>query len=470
MKVTFTDIGPVKKSEIDLSKNLIVLCGPNNTGKTYIAYSIFGMFRSYRYGDSGRFKFTTKEMDDLVKQGVITINLVDKFKTNQQAIEKTIEKRLIDNLPGIFGLEKKSANNIFSKATITLDIIENTQIIDKIKSSEANQKVSFGSNIIELIKKKDSETAELIFKTKETKKLKANVNSFMAHILPDLIYSTIVRVFLPYPYIVPVERNSIFTFSKELSISRNNLVDRLLELKSNKKEDNPFELLEKQASRYPWPIRFNLEIAADIDDIKKKTSEFSGLANELESKFLKGKIVINNDSTVTFQPDNTEKVFLPVHLTAAVTKSLAGLVIYLKHLATKDSFIIIDEPEMNLHPDAQILMARILVTMVNQGFKVLISTHSDYIVREINNMIMLSKIDSAKRKKIFKEYNYSDANVISPKDVGAYLFNFDNKSKDGIISKSIPVDEDGFDVITLDKTINELNERSQSLYFNLKES
>jgi predicted ATPase len=58
-------------------------------------------------------------------------------------------------------------------------------------------------------------------------------------------------------------------------------------------------------------------------------------------------------------------------------------------LAQEGDFIIIDEPELNLHPDNQRKIARWLVRVVNAGFKVMITTHSDYIIREFNNLIML---------------------------------------------------------------------------------
>ncbi|TAH21648.1 MAG: hypothetical protein EAZ08_02790 [Cytophagales bacterium] len=34
------NLGAVKEAEIDLSKDLILLCGHNNTGKTYVAYAV----------------------------------------------------------------------------------------------------------------------------------------------------------------------------------------------------------------------------------------------------------------------------------------------------------------------------------------------------------------------------------------------------------------------------------------------
>lgn len=49
----------------------------------------------------------------------------------------------------------------------------------------------------------------------------------------------------------------------------------------------------------------------------------------------------------------------------------------------------IDEPELNLHPSNQRVIARFLAKLVNSGIRVIVSTHSDYFVKEINSLIML---------------------------------------------------------------------------------
>ena len=58
----------------------------------------------------------------------------------------------------------------------------------------------------------------------------------------------------------------------------------------------------------------------------------------------------------------------------------------------------VDEPELNLHPANQRRIARLFACLVNLGVKVFITTHSDYIVKELNTLIMLNH-DRATPKK-----------------------------------------------------------------------
>ena len=41
MKIAVKNLGAIKQAEIDLGKRLNVFCGPNGTGKTYLAYLIY---------------------------------------------------------------------------------------------------------------------------------------------------------------------------------------------------------------------------------------------------------------------------------------------------------------------------------------------------------------------------------------------------------------------------------------------
>lgn len=65
---------------------------------------------------------------------------------------------------------------------------------------------------------------------------------------------------------------------------------------------------------------------------------------------------------------------------------------YLLH--GQPTFIIVEEPESHLFPDAQKLIATALGLFANQGNKVLVTTHSPYILGEFNNMLYASQLQA----------------------------------------------------------------------------
>ena len=125
----------------------------------------------------------------------------------------------------------------------------------------------------------------------------------------------------------------------------------------------------------------------------------------------------------------------------------------------------IDEPELNLHPKNQILVARLLVLLVNAGIKVFITTHSDYIVRELSNCIMLHNLSDEQIQKIKKQRyskKYSKEYGLESKKVRAYLA--ENIKGQNTLKAVKITQEQGVFMETFDEPIDSQNE-NQGLIF-----
>lgn len=123
----------------------------------------------------------------------------------------------------------------------------------------------------------------------------------------------------------------------------------------------------------------------------------------------------------------------------------------------------IDEPELNLHPANQRAVARLLARLVNAGIRVVCSTHSDYIVREINSLIMLSR-PHPKREELMKRFGYDEEELLKPEQVGAYLFDHNH-------FEAMPItDDEGIIASTFDEQIHQLNETSDEIYYTYRDS
>jgi ABC-type multidrug transport system ATPase subunit len=146
---------------------------------------------------------------------------------------------------------------------------------------------------------------------------------------------------------------------------------------------------------------------------------------------------------------------------ASTIKSLSALVFYLRYYAFEGQVLIIDEPEVNLHPENQVKIARLLARISNLGIKVIVSTHSDYIIREFNNLIMLG---SSKKEKseLLEEFGYEKDELLFNDNIGAYLF-------ENGYAKSIEVGEDGFQVDSIDEVIVKQNNAANKIRWELFE-
>jgi energy-coupling factor transporter ATP-binding protein EcfA2 len=116
----------------------------------------------------------------------------------------------------------------------------------------------------------------------------------------------------------------------------------------------------------------------------------------------------------------------------------------------------IDEPELNLHPDNQRRLARLLARLVRAGHRIIVSTHSDYLVREINNLILLGH-KFPHKEELRRRFDYEPEDALSAEVIRAYHF-CDEAAKPMEISP-----DEGILADTFDRVIHELNESSYEL-------
>ena len=126
-----------------------------------------------------------------------------------------------------------------------------------------------------------------------------------------------------------------------------------------------------------------------------------------------------------------------LHRTSSMISELAPVALFLKYIVAPGNLLIIEEPESHLHPDNQRKMARVIARLVRSKVSVLLTTHSDFFVAQLNNFIRLAKGSEEKRK----HYQYSSEDFLRPEEVGAYLFDLSER-KEGTMIRSLPVSEE----------------------------
>ncbi len=123
--------------------------------------------------------------------------------------------------------------------------------------------------------------------------------------------------------------------------------------------------------------------------------------------------------------------------TSSMVSELAPLILFLKHLVTPGDLLILEEPESHLHPKAQLQMARGIARLVNAGVNVLITTHSNDLTGQINNLISMSNVSEEKAKPL----GLKQEECLRPDQVSAYGFHID-QAQGGAVAYPLPVSLD----------------------------
>ena len=137
---------------------------------------------------------------------------------------------------------------------------------------------------------------------------------------------------------------------------------------------------------------------------------------------------------------------------------------YLKnHIGNYMSFCF-EEPEAHLHPKMQVALADLVSASLNLNIFFQITTHSDYFLQRLNQLIklgILKKRNEGKFKDICKEWNLDELCYIDDKNVKAYFFHRDDK---GLVAiDEMPINEEGIPFKTFFEVANELQQREDEI-------
>ncbi|MFM7405329.1 MAG: AAA family ATPase [Cuspidothrix sp.] len=446
-KVSFNDFGVIKQGKLELN-DLTLLCGANNTGKTYVMYSLYALL-DQRF--EVNFNFVVNLVTKLSQERVCQYNIQNLISDNYDNILEEITQGINKHLPNLFGVESDE----FRQTQIKLELDINF-ILANITNHSWQSRVSLSNKESDWfldIQKPENDT-NVTFTMRDDKGIPHKL-------LTELISSNIIRlIFSTFSkkkqncFLIPAERGGLNLFFKELSSIRNRLLHH-----AQKDNINPMEVLKDIIkSRYAEPISDYIEFLNDLNNTKKRKSDYYIQAQYIQRKVINGKYEIDRYGDIFFLPYQSNKKKMPLHFTSSTVKTLFSLVFYLEHLAQPGDYLMIDEPELSLHPDNQRNLARVLAKLVNNGVKVVLSTHSPYFVRELNNLIMLSK-SFVKASELRQLYGYEPSESLNPEKVSAYLF--DKKT-----IKEMKIDpNEGIIAQTFDDVINNLNESSNDIYY-----
>ena len=429
MNIKIRNLGVMKHADFSIG-DFTILCGENNTGKTYVTYALFGFLYSWR--EYLRIEIGHENLERLFREGIITLDVREYLPQIEQILSKGCQ-RYLGRLHEIF------ASHV--DRFIGVDFQINMEISDVLLDAEVNSSISGfsgGSLGVILSIQKDQRSSDLtvsfltdkerVENEKTNKITKEIVIKFISYALMDVLF----KQQFPEPFISNAERTGIAIFHNGLNFARSKILEGTsqpdfwryyfkprqvdgLSLQSMPMGNMPY-------MNYVMPVRFGLERMEGLESISHYKSFITEQHPEILSDFsniVGGNYALTSRDDVYFTP-NDMQLSLTMNESSSAVRSLLDIGFYLKHIAMPGDLLMVDEPELNLHPENQRRVARLLSRLVNLGVKVFITTHSDYIIKELNTLIMLNH-DKPHLRRIAEQEGYKPEELIAADKIKVYI-------------------------------------------------
>ena len=460
------DFGPIVEAKIDL-RPLTVFVGPSNTGKSYLAILIYALHRYF--SNLPHQLFFEVEEKDLPRNGLDTLltwaeQEFGDIKKQQSAFE--MRKKAEDNEPVVLpGSITKLVQSVYDTQGDPLSL-------------EVGR--CFGTDTDELIRKRSKSGARIVIRRRLSGDslpfehgltFGTTQNQFRSSVPEELkiqprypefyrglnrlrhrasrqgddaetkffvgrLLETLAALALPHlvgalhspAFYLPADRTGVMH-------AHSVVVSALIESAS-------MTGLRTRTPMLSGVLADFLEQLIELDSRPHRRSKSrDDPGARIEDAILHGSVGMERAETsgypsFTYRPEGW-KDSLPLMNASSMVSELAPVVLYLRHRVSPGDVLIVEEPESHLHPAMQVEFTRQLAALVRSGIRVIVTTHSEWVLEELANIVGRSGLSEKQQKEV----SGSDV-ALSPDQVGAWLFK-PNRRPRGSVVEEIRLDDSG---------------------------
>jgi len=443
MIIKFKNLGPIENGEINFNdlKGINLIIGKNNTGKTYLSNLLYSYFK-------------VRQRQELKMKEVFNINFKKElsnldYETIKHYFEKKYESEIKNILPQIFHTSKDIFKDFEIEVDLSDEILEFKKLDDYtiicFREMKKTIKLKKMQNKIEYIMEDYDENKGKRYTTYKAKIQEEDAKQFIFGYFLHIKFFQKIYKFHSFP----AERSGAVLFYKQLLEERSNIL-RELEMGND-------ESIGK-ISRYSEPVNDYVKFLNSISDRSKAMNELEIYKNldERLKEILGGEVIIDTEDNIMFKI-NGDKI-RDIGMVSSTVKTLAGFYLYLKYFAMEGDIVFIDEIELNLHPENQRKIMKLINYLSKQGIKFIISTHSPIITEEIDNMLLFEKVKDKINSEEMKEYGINSEYGLKTSDIN--VFHLHNKTVEKIKEKN-----GEFEIETFNTVLEETDNLYQTLLF-----
>jgi ABC transporter, ATP-binding protein len=389
MKLTINNIGKLKNAEVVID-GITVITGENDTGKSTVGKVLWSVFNGFYEIDEKVYNEKISELEKIVDK-LMKANSYNKITNNFKDFFG-----IFDRTEAKIAIELSKNNKNYSEDEIKI-------IINNYKKDLKIENISnFVQEINETLKISDKEIIKVI----------------VSRIMNKEFHNQINVVFSKEKMNIGEISLKIKDKEIDLKIENNEILDVQNYFLINKETmyiDNPFILdsYDFEDENHQTHLATNVFSENEnsvISEIKVK-KKLNNIYQKLNS-VLSGEILENKNSKFVYRK-NGEDIDLKNLSTGLKTFAIIKMLLQNGTLE-ENGTIILDEPEIHLHPEWQLKFAELIVLLQREfGMHILLTTHSPYFLNAIEVFSERHKIDD--KCKYYVAENEGNSSII--KDV-----------------------------------------------------
>lgn len=391
MKLFLKNIGKIEKATIDLN-GITVIAGENDTGKSTIGKALFAVFNSF-YDIESKIKMEREKSIENYIFANSNSNSINLSILRENFIDTVINELNSDN---IHNIDEKTI-----KKTIYNNIEENVdnETIELVDKTAKKVKEVFGISHLEFLKE--------ILKNNLLTEFSYQIGNIFSNEDSEITLTIKGR-----DINIKIKDDKFFSVENDISLGTEVIYI-----------DNPFiiddidtiilsRLNRNISSKHSYFLRKKLESEYFLNTIIDKIiiqKSFEEIFNKIDlGNFVKF------GPGIKYKKNNNEKALNVENLSTGIKSFMLIKTLLLNGHLSENGTIVLDEPEVHLHPEWQLIFAELIVLLQKEfNMHILLTTHSPYFLNAIE--VYSAKYEIKEKCKFYLSEN--DGNFAKFNDV-----------------------------------------------------
>lgn len=411
MKLTIENIGNVKHAEIEIN-GISVIAGQNGTGKSTISRSLFSIFSANYDVIKKISNDRTRAINDFLEDYLSDIEMNRKNNSEIGIVRGIVPSFLYEELTKIISenllifLNKSYSEH--NNESLKKSVIESINEFNKRNSKY------FVLNVEDLDLNVLSENVKEILSQSD----QSIFNQILTDHLTDEFHNQINNIYNPLTGIISLR---IKNEQINVEVNKNRATaDKLINFKTDvvyiddaaaiveNKFSNKFsnKFLNKFLNKFNSKLDHNTHLMEQLGDERNNTYTLRAkITDRLNLVFNEINHILKTDSVNSSEDEEDEKKLNIINYSSGMKTFYLIKSLLENGVIRENGTLILDEPEVHLHPEWQLKFAEIIVLLQKEfGLHILINSHSPYLVEAIDIFSKKNDTNDSVKYYLAKDY------------------------------------------------------------------